>query len=74
MWLPYGINTQGELVHIEDVPRGKTALGYPYCGGALSTCKGRLKAHHFAHTETTCRAVDRPGVPTLPFYDRFDLA
>ncbi len=73
MWLPYGIDPRGELVHIEDVPRGKTTLGCPYCGGALSARKGRINAHHFAHTQTTCRAVNRREVPTLPFYDRFDL-
>lgn len=73
MWLPYGVDPRGEFVHIEDVPRGKTTLGCPYCGGVLSARKGRMKAHHFAHTETTCRAVDRREVPTLPFYDRFDL-
>lgn len=73
MWLPYGIDEQGELVHIEDVRRGKTSLGCPYCGAALSAHKGRQKAPHFAHTHQTCRAVGRRDVPTLPFYDRFDL-
>jgi hypothetical protein len=61
------------LIHIEVVPRGKTALGCPYCGGSLRARKGRIKAHHFAHTEATCRAVERREVPLLPFYDRFDL-
>lgn len=73
MWLPYGMNPSGDFVHIEDVPRGKTTLGCPYCGGALSARKGRVKTHHFAHTNTTCRAINRHDVPTLPYYDRFDL-
>jgi hypothetical protein len=27
MWLPYGVDADGTLIHIEDVSRGKTALG-----------------------------------------------
>ncbi|MEO9127009.1 MAG: competence protein CoiA family protein [Microcoleus sp.] len=49
MWLRYGVAPDQTLVSIEDVPRGKTQLRCPYCGGELAAKKGRRKEHHFAH-------------------------
>ena len=75
-WLRYGVNSESVLVVIEDVPSGKTGLNCPYCGGALTARKGRIKEHHFAHAEETCREVaersDRE-IPQLPLYDKFNI-
>jgi len=57
MWLKYAVNQDGALVEIEEVASGKTLLKCPYCDGALTAKKGRIKEHHFAHTGETCRAV-----------------
>jgi hypothetical protein len=76
MWLKYGIDPEGILVEIEDVRSGKTSLLCPYCKTKLTAKKGRIKEHHFAHTEETCRQVaerDRHNVPTLPLYDDFSI-
>lgn len=74
MWLRYGIDEENTLVGIEDVPSGKTSLRCPYCQSGLTAKKGRIKEHHFAHTEETCRFVagrDRREIPVLPLYDNF---
>ncbi len=76
MWLKYAVNQDGALVDIKEVASGKTLLKCPYCDGALTAKKGRIKEHHFAHTGETCREVsDRPesDTPTLPLYDKFNL-
>lgn len=75
MWLTYGVANDGALVEIEAAPRGKTSLRCPYCGQLLAAKKGQIKQAHFAHLETTCRAVERADAdaPTLPLYDRFTL-
>jgi len=51
MWLKYGVSKDNALVNIEDVSSGKTDLTCLYCGGGLTAKKGRIKEHHFAHTE-----------------------
>ncbi len=76
MWLKYGVDTDNTLVAIEDVPSGKTILLCPYCGSGLTAKKGKIKEHHFAHTEETCRSValrDSRDIPTLPLYDNFNI-
>lgn len=75
MWLRYGIDRDKSLVPIEDVPRGKTQLGCPYCESELTAKKGRRNEHHFAHTHETCREVNRSDrlLPTLPLYDNFNI-
>lgn len=75
MWLRYGVSQDKTLVSIEDVPSGKTELRCPYCEGELTAKKGRRKEHHFAHTNETCREVDRDSrsVPYLPLYDNFNI-
>ncbi len=75
MWLRYGVAADETLVSIENVPSGKTQLGCPYCDGELTAKKGRRKEHHFAHTNETCREVDRDirSVPYLPLYDNFNI-
>jgi hypothetical protein len=35
MYLPYGVDEQGQLVYIDQVARGKTTLCCPYCGVRL---------------------------------------
>lgn len=74
MWLKFGVDERDRLIPIDEVRRGKTSLGYPYCGGLLTAKKGKIMAHHFAHTGETCRQTsgDR-DLPTLPYYDKFDL-
>ena len=76
MWLKYGVDADNTLVAIEDVSSGKTLLLCPYCGSGLTAKKGRIKEHHFAHTDETCRSVarrDSRDIPTLPLYDNFNI-
>lgn len=73
MWLKYGVSADDALVSIEDVPSGKTQLTCLYCGGGLTAKKGKVKQHHFAHTEETCYPVAKKQIPTLPLYDNFNI-
>lgn len=73
MWLQYAITGEGELVSIDQVPRGKIAARCPYCGGELLAKKGNVKIHHFAHAGETCAAVERSYIASLPAYDNFNL-
>ncbi len=74
MYLPYGINEQGQLVYIESVGRGKTALKCPYCAVPLIARKGERLAPHFAHDGATCREARRSSeTVALPVYDSFRL-
>ncbi|GAB4443896.1 MAG: hypothetical protein Kow0031_26250 [Anaerolineae bacterium] len=70
MFLIYGLdNNSGELVRIGAVPRGKTDLVCPYCGGPLIARRGKILAAHLAHAWESCRPVhDYPGnLPLLDF-------
>jgi hypothetical protein len=74
MWLNYGVSADNALVGIEDVPSGgKTNLTCLYCGGGLTAKKGKVKQHHFAHTDDTCYPVAKKQIPTLPLYDNFNI-
>ncbi len=73
MWLKYGVDEAGTLVNIEDTIRGKTPLKCPYCDCRLTAKKGKIKEHHFAHTEETCRRVAKREFPVLPLYDNFNI-
>ncbi|HEY9890830.1 MAG TPA: GIY-YIG nuclease family protein [Candidatus Sericytochromatia bacterium] len=77
MWLKFGVSSDNALVCIEDIPSGKTSLTCLYCGGGLTAKKGRIKEHHFAHTQETCRPVASRvayrDFPALPLYDNFNI-
>lgn len=74
MYLPYGVNEQGQLVYIESVGRGKTALKCPYCATPLIARKGTQIAPHFAHDGKTCREMRRSTeTVALPLYDSFRM-
>jgi|GEM_PF-374062 hypothetical protein len=74
MYLPYGVNDDGQLVYIESVGRGKTTLRCPYCNMPLIARKGERLAPHFAHEGKTCLEVKRSGeTVALPVYDSFRL-
>jgi len=77
MWLKFGVSSDNALVCIEDIPSGKTSLTCLYCGGGLTAKKGRVKEHHFAHTQETCRPVANRvayrDFPALPLYDHFNI-
>jgi len=73
MWLKYGVDEAGTLVNILDITRGKTSLKCPYCDCRLTAKKGKIKEHHFAHTEETCRPVAKREFPVLPLYDNFNI-
>jgi hypothetical protein len=77
MWLKYGVDRDNALVSIEDALSGKTFLTCLYCGGGLTAKKGKIKEHHFAHTEETCRPVANrvayQDLPSLPLYDSFNI-
>jgi hypothetical protein len=72
-WLGYGIDSDGNLISVDRVRRGKTELKCPYCQGNLTSKKGEIKVHHFAHTDATCRAVSAGRDVELPLFDRFNL-
>ncbi|EAW35992.1 GIY-YIG nuclease family protein [Lyngbya sp. PCC 8106] len=77
MWLKYGVTPNGYLKCVDDVLKGKTNLTCLYCGGKLTAKKGRVKQHHFAHTDETCKPVvsrhKTKQFPGLPMYDRFGI-
>jgi hypothetical protein len=77
MWLKFGVSSDNAAFCIEDIPSGKTALTCLYCGGGLTAKKGRVKEHHFAHTQETCRPVAHRvayrDFPALPLYDNFNI-
>jgi hypothetical protein len=73
MWLKHGVNEEGILICIEDINRGKTSLKCPYCHSNLTAKKGKVKEHHFAHNEETCRPIANREFPTLPLYDNFNV-
>jgi len=77
MWLKFGVSSDNALVCIENIPSGKTSLTCLYCGGGLTAKKGRIKEHHFAHTQETCRPVANRvayrDFPALPLYDNFNI-
>jgi len=75
MFLQYGVSSDGQLVYINQVPRGQTGLHCPYCNGLLLAKKGAIKEYHFAHAGETCRQVSRdPNAIALPAFDKFDLS
>lgn len=48
--LTYALNSEGKLVHVDDVPKGKNCgCICPACKEKLQAKKGPQKAHHFAH-------------------------
>jgi hypothetical protein len=72
MYLPYGVNDDGQLIYIDQVARGRTSLHCPYCGRGLIARKGDVIAPHFAHDGQTCRDVKRStDAISLPCYDSF---
>ena len=77
MWLKYGVSPSKELVSIDAVKGGKTHLSCLYCGGGLTSKKGKIKEHHFSHTEETCKPVNQriktKAFPSLPLYDNFNI-
>jgi hypothetical protein len=73
MWLKYGLSTDNLLLGIEDVASGKTNLTCLYCGGGLTAKKGKIKEHHFAHTDESCKPVASKQIPSLPLYDNFNI-
>ncbi|RCJ24396.1 hypothetical protein A6770_28275 [Nostoc minutum NIES-26] len=73
MWLKYGVDKDGLLVCIEDIPSGKTLLNCPYCQVNLIAKKGKVKEHHFSHEEQTCHPVAKRDFPNLPLYDNFNI-
>lgn len=74
MWLKFGVNSERELVTINEVPSGLTNLVCPFCDSLLTAKKGRIKQHHFAHTGETCLRVRKSNLPSLPLYDNFHLS
>ena len=48
--IPYGLNDAGEVVHVDDVPRGLACgLHCPSCASPLVARKGDIVTHHLAH-------------------------
>ena len=76
MWLRYGVDTDNQLIEIEDVASGRTNLICPYCGKTLIAKKGRIKEHHFAHDGETCNLIikrEPRDIPRLPLYEAFNI-
>ena len=74
MWLKFGVNTERELITINDVSSGLTNLVCPFCDSLLTAKKGKIKQHHFAHSGETCLRVRKGSLPSLPLYDNFHLS
>ncbi len=53
MKLPYGV-TNGNFIHISEVPSGRSSLQCPFCNQSLLAKKGKIKRHHFAHDGSSC--------------------
>ncbi len=57
MLIPYGLDANGGMTHVADVPRGKDCgLRCPSCDAPLVARKGPVKQHHLAHAsgKPTC--------------------
>lgn len=53
MKLPYGVSN-GNFIHISEVPSGRSELQCPFCQQLLLAKKGKIKRHHFAHDGSSC--------------------
>ena len=53
MKLPYGVSN-GNFIHISEVPSGRSTLQCPFCNQLLLAKKGKIKRHHFAHDGSSC--------------------
>lgn len=84
IFLEYGIDRHGDIIHIDSAKSGITDLSCPYCKGILIAKKGDILRHHFAHNGDSCRYIgDRPKTKSgsgkygnrfeIPYHDRFDL-
>lgn len=76
MFLEYGVTSDGELVRIDQVARGRL-LGVfcPYCQRPLIARKGAIKQPHFAHDGETCAAANRAkDAISLPVFEKFNLS
>ena len=76
MWLKYGVGITGEIISIQDRWPGENQVSCIYCGGRLIAKRGKIKEHHFAHAEETCRPVShriKSNFPSLPLYDKFHI-
>lgn len=70
-FLHHGVDAAGELIAVEVVDRGRTALACPYCSTGLIAKKGRILAPHFAHDGATCRESHERAAARVPLYDDF---
>lgn len=74
MFLEYGVNAHGQIMHISQAARGRVDLTCPYCGAGLLARKGQQLQHHFAHDGETCRAAGRDFERLdVPGWARFNL-
>ncbi len=72
MFLPYGRDPHGHLIHISESPPGHACgLVCPFCAGPLTAKKGRILAHHFAHQSDTCRPTIAGGDDLIPSYEGY---
>jgi hypothetical protein len=72
MFLTYGKDGQGELVHISEAKRGDACgLSCPFCGGALTAKQGDVVGHHFAHQADTCRPASASAEDFIPSYEGY---
>ncbi len=74
MFLTYGKDARGELVHISEAKRGDACgLSCPFCGGALTAKQGDVVGHHFAHQADTCRPASASAEDFIPSYEGYFL-
>lgn len=70
MFLSHGEDDNGQLINIDEVSSGKTALKCPFCHAPLLAKKGRIKEHHFAHVGETCaESINTVKQSAIPYYD-----
>lgn len=53
-YLTYAVDSNGKLVHVDDVPKGKACGCFcPNCKGRLLARQGEKRKHHFSHLSGT---------------------
>lgn len=71
MFLEFGKNKKGQLIHISEFY--KDDLFCPFCDNLITAKRGRIKIHHFAHQKgESCIGMD--GLSSLDFQMYFNLS
>lgn len=72
VYLSYGMDCNGDLVHVADTNTGKCSLVCPFCNCPLIAVRGAIKAAHFRHAGETCNESLNEISP-IPAWHHFHL-